>query len=159
MEGMEETDQEELWERILTGLPNLTHKDWGKLSQTAERFQYGMPNMIGAMGLRTSIDLFIELGLTKIESHIKTITTYLINRLKEKEIPLITPEPWSKRAGIVTFKPGIPIPTKEAAEKLDKHFKMAGVYLTVRGGYIRVACHLYNTEEDIDKLLDMLPLN
>ncbi len=41
---------------------------------------------------------------------------------------------------------------------LPNRLAAAGVYVSVRGSAIRVAPHLYNTEEDIDKLFDALPL-
>ncbi len=40
---------------------------------------------------------------------------------------------------------------------LPNRLAAAGVYVSVRGSAIRVAPHLYNTEEDIDKLFDALP--
>ncbi|MFX1598251.1 MAG: aminotransferase class V-fold PLP-dependent enzyme, partial [Promethearchaeota archaeon] len=149
--------REKLWERIMTGLPLLDKKDYNLFCASARRFQYGMPNLIGAAGLEASINLFLELGPEKIEQHIREITTHLMDGLEAKEIALITPKEWEMRAGIVTFKHTRPIKSEDEAKELEKYFVENGVLLTIRGGYIRVACHLYNTKDDVDRLLQLLP--
>ena len=45
----------------------------------------------------------------------------------------------------------VSIPTA-AAEKL----KDAGIRASIRAGAVRVGFHLYNTEDDLDRLLDVL---
>lgn len=157
IESIPKALKETLWERIMTGLPLLDEKDYNLLSPSGRRFQYGMPNLVGASGLEASVSLFLELGPEKIERHINNVTTYLMNGLEERSIALITPRQWEMRAGIVTFKHDKPIRSEDEAKELEKRFSEKGVLLTIRGGCIRVACHLYNTKEDLDKLLKLLP--
>ncbi|MFX0097888.1 MAG: aminotransferase class V-fold PLP-dependent enzyme [Candidatus Hodarchaeota archaeon] len=158
IESIPKSLRETLWERIMTGLPLLDDKDYNIFCPSARRFQYGMPNLVGAAGLEASVNLFLELGPERIEQHIKQITNYLVDGLEAKEITLITPKEWEMRAGIVTFKHTRPIRSENEAKELEKYFAENDVLLTIRGGCIRVACHLYNTKDDIDKLLRLLPV-
>ena len=44
------------------------------------------------------------------------------------------------------------IPIADAAERL----RAAGIRASMRAGAVRVGFHLYNTEDDLDRLLDAL---
>ena len=44
------------------------------------------------------------------------------------------------------------IPIANAADKL----RAAGIRASIRAGAVRVGFHLYNTEDDVDRLLDAL---
>jgi selenocysteine lyase/cysteine desulfurase len=46
----------------------------------------------------------------------------------------------------------VSIPIADAADKL----RAAGLRASVRAGAVRVAFHLYNTDSDLDRLLDAL---
>jgi selenocysteine lyase/cysteine desulfurase len=46
----------------------------------------------------------------------------------------------------------VSIPIADAADKL----RAAGIRASVRAGALRVGFHLYNTENDLDQLLDAL---
>ncbi|MFX1486561.1 MAG: aminotransferase class V-fold PLP-dependent enzyme [Promethearchaeota archaeon] len=158
IESIPKALKETLWERIMIGLPLLDEKEYSLFCPSGRRFQYGMPNLVGASGLEASIKLFLELGPEKVEKHINDVTTYLMNGLEKKSVDLITPKQWDMRAGIVTFKHNKPIRSEDEAKELEKRFGEKGVLLTIRGGCVRVACHLYNTKDDADKLLKLLPV-
>jgi selenocysteine lyase/cysteine desulfurase len=46
----------------------------------------------------------------------------------------------------------VSIPIADAAQRLER----AGIRASVRAGAVRVGFHLYNTEDDVDRLLDAL---
>ncbi len=51
---------------------------------------------------------------------------------------------------------GVELPEKVNIEKLKTALKEANIYISFRGNYIRLSCHLYNTKEDFKKLTDCI---
>lgn len=116
-------------------------------SQTASRFEWGSPSTISFLGAREAIKMLLGFGIENIERRILKLTDHLINRIKDLGLELQTPEDKSCRSGIVNFKTPNP---KETAEKL----KTKGIIVSARANGIRASPHFYNTEEEIDKLVE-----
>ena len=120
-----------------------------KFLPTAERFEPGMVNVAGVVGANASLELFLEAGPANIEQQIYQVTDYLIERLQDAEYYLYTPVERELRAGIVTFH-------HPRSQGLDEYLKQHRVHVSLRNGFIRVAPHFYNTEADIDRLMELL---
>jgi selenocysteine lyase/cysteine desulfurase len=105
------------------------------------------------VGLAAALQLIQDLGPAKIETHVRALTDQLIAGLDALHLEVVTPRESERRSGIITFSAG-------SAEKnvawmnclLEKKILVSVRYTSDVGG-IRVSCHLYNTPEDIDRLL------
>jgi selenocysteine lyase/cysteine desulfurase len=128
-------------------------RDWDLqhpvLYEDAMRFQCGMPNLIGAVGSLAGIRLIEEIGVDVIQGRIEQLTTYLIEQLELLKMEIWTPKEKSKRAGIVFFKHPA---AKELYQTLQSHQIYTGNFL----GGIRLDVHVFNTTEEIDKMLDVI---
>ena len=51
---------------------------------------------------------------------------------------------------------GVRVPTHLDIEAIDKKLRATGIYVSIRGNAIRIAPHLYNDQNDLNKLLDVL---
>jgi selenocysteine lyase/cysteine desulfurase len=120
-----------------------------KFLPTAERFEPGMFNVAGVVGANASLRMFLEIGSRDIEQRILSTTDYLIERLMEDGYSIYTPLEPEARSGIVTFH-------HHNAPGLYEHLKAHSVHVSLRNGFIRVSPHFYNTEEDIDCLIDLV---
>ena len=69
--------------------------------------------------------------------------------LRILDLPGLTPEPAAMRAGIVAW-------TDDDAPRTATELAAAGVLVTGNWGRIRAAGHLYNSEADIARLLEVL---
>ena len=118
----------------------------------ATRFEEGSYNTIGLYGLKAAIELLLEIGICEIENRVLALTTTLISGLKSKGYQVITPNDDSDRAGIVVFESEKHSPT-ELYELLFDH----NIITAERGSGLRVSPHFYNTEAEINRLLDVLP--
>jgi selenocysteine lyase/cysteine desulfurase len=116
-------------------------------SETASRFEVGSPSVISFIGAREAIKLLLNTGIENIEKRILKLTDCLIERLTGSGFKLQTPLEPQHRSGIVNFKVNSP---KETADKLAKK----GIIISPRANGIRVSPHFYNTEEEIDKLIE-----
>ncbi|AOH56976.1 cysteine desulfurase [Peribacillus muralis] len=129
------------------------------------KFEGGTPIITGAIGLGAAIDFLEEIGLDHIERHEHKLAAYAIEKMSAVEgLTIYGPKDAEKRAGVVTFNIDDVHP-HDVATVLDADG------IAVRAGHhcaqplmkwldvsstARASFYLYNTEEDIDKLVSGL---
>ncbi|MGP1908690.1 cysteine desulfurase [Metabacillus sp. JX24] len=123
------------------------------------KFEAGTPIIAGAIGLGAAIDFLLDIGLDNIEAYEHKLADYALQRLSEVEgITIYGPE---HRAGLVTFN-------IEDVHPHDVATVLDAEGIAVRAGHhcaqplmkwlnvsstARASFYLYNTEEEIDKLV------
>lgn len=129
------------------------------------KFEGGTPNIAGGIGLGAAIDFLNEVGMDNIAAHDQHLAAYAVERLSQIEgVTIYGPLDPAKRAGLVTFNikdvhphdvatvldaEGIAVRAgHHCAQPLMKWLKVAST--------ARASFYLYNTEEDIDKLVEGL---
>ena len=129
------------------------------------KFEGGTPIIGGAIALGAAIDFLESVGLDEIERHEHKLAAYALERMSEVEgITIYGPKDSALRAGVVTFNiddvhphdvatvldaEGIAIRAgHHCAQPLMKWLKASST--------ARASFYLYNTEEDIDKLVAAL---
>jgi cysteine desulfurase / selenocysteine lyase len=126
------------------------------------KFEAGTPIIAGAIGLGAAIDFLNEIGLENIEAHEHKLAEYAMSRMSEIDgLTIYGPK---ERAGLVTFNiedvhphdvatvldaEGIAVRAgHHCAQPLMKWLKVSAT--------ARASFYLYNTEEEIDKLVEGL---
>lgn len=138
---------------------NLYDSTWKELPW---KFEGGTPIIAGAVGLGAAIDFLSDVGMDNIAAHEEKVTTYAMEQLKEiEDITIYGPE---ERAGLITFNLG-DVHSHDTSTVLDAEgiairaghhcaqplMKWLDVVATARASF-----YLYNTEEDIDHLVNGL---
>jgi len=118
-----------------------------KLSKTASRFEVGSPSTISFVGAAEAMKMLLNCGTENIKRIIIKLTDRLIDSVKDLGLELQTPEQRQCRSGIVNFKIGKP---QKTTDRLNKK----GIVVSARANGIRVSPHFYNTEEEIDRLVE-----
>ncbi len=118
----------------------------------ARRFEPGVPPYTSIAGLDGALELLEQVGLGTVQRRVETLCTYLIERLQSLECEILTPSDPARRAGVVSFRHRA-IPGTAMLPRLEA----AGVVVVVREGWVRVSPHYYNTTEEIDRLLSLIP--
>lgn len=129
------------------------------------KFEGGTPIIAGAVGLGAAIDFLNEIGLNEIEKHEHQMAAYAMEKMSSIEgLEIYGPADPQQRAGIVTFNLNDVHP-HDVATVLD----MSGI--AVRAGHhcaqplmkwlevtatARASFYLYNSESDVDRLVDGL---
>ncbi|MFY0783556.1 cysteine desulfurase [Peribacillus simplex] len=129
------------------------------------KFEGGTPIIAGAIGIGAAIDFLEEIGLDNIERHEHKLAAYAMEKMSAVEgLTIYGPKDAEKRAGVVTFNINDVHP-HDVATVLDADG------IAVRAGHhcaqplmkwldvsstARASFYLYNTEEDIDKLVSGL---
>ena len=120
------------------------------LAPDAHRFEYGNPNFLGIHVQARSAERLMGIGLPAIEGRVRALTTWLMDRCDALSIGLATPRPWGERAGIVSFV------LRGSADAIQAALKAERIVVSVKDGRIRAAVHFYNTEEELERLVQSL---
>ena len=89
----------------------------------------------------------LRIGTAEIEKRVLGLTGHLIERLKEEGYRVQTPEVLENRSGIVNF-------VVEDAAGMVKKLQEKGISVSARMNGVRVSPHFYNTEEELERLIE-----
>jgi len=125
--------------------------DWQPAS-SAQRFECGSPNLLGAMALDASLSLLEEVGMVAVGQALAERIEHLQRELEAMPgVALLSPINPGRRAGILTFRiDGLDNPT------LFQRLKQEQVVCALRGGGIRLSPHFYTRAEVIEQTLAVI---
>ncbi len=140
----------------------LDRADWNDLPM---RFEAGTPNIADAIAMGAAVDYLSSLGMDRVRQHEMQLTSYALERFRElEEVVTYGPADLEKRGGVVSFYAS-DIHPHDIGTVLD-HWGIA-----IRAGHHcamplmrklevpatgRASFYLYNTEEEVDILVDGL---
>ncbi|HHR85391.1 MAG TPA: aminotransferase class V-fold PLP-dependent enzyme [Candidatus Acetothermia bacterium] len=130
--------------------------DEAPLHRGTQRFQPEGVSPIAVKGLSASLSYMLELGSEAIEERITKLVDYLIDRLQSAKIAILSPTAPEKRAGIVTIRVPYNLSKPKEARRLEEKLQNAGIVAHPRGGGLRLSIHFFNTEEEIDLVIDFI---
>jgi selenocysteine lyase/cysteine desulfurase len=119
----------------------------------ARRFDSGSYNLAGIWGLGASIDWLLSIGVENIWERVKMLTDRLAEGVRARGYRLVSPRGPGEASGIVAF-----VSASQDHAKIVSHLRQE--YRTViaaRAGRLRASPHFYNTEDEIDQLIEHLP--
>ncbi|BBH19735.1 cysteine desulfurase [Paenibacillus baekrokdamisoli] len=115
----------------------------------ARRFELGFPSYPTIYATNFSTSLLLEIGESRIESHILELGRYLIDQLTELGYEIMTPSDPERRAGNICI-------VAKHGDKIAENLRKQRVYIWGGDGRFRVSLHVFNDKEDIDKLVLLL---
>jgi len=116
----------------------------------ARRYECGTLNTVGFYGLGAAVDFLLEVGIPNIAERVLDLTDRLRRGLLERGHSVFGPLTREEASGIVSF-----VPRQGSAERLLDTFLANRVQVASRCGMIRVSPHFYNTEAEIDRVLEL----
>lgn len=123
------------------------------LKPDARRFEEAAPNYPGILGMGAAVNLLLRAGLPVVEETVLRLADRLREELPGRGYELVfTPSLPSERSGIVSFRHPRMVPAE-----LHARLREAGVIIAQRGDFLRASAHYYNSDEDLDRLLEVLP--
>jgi selenocysteine lyase/cysteine desulfurase len=107
---------------------------------------------MGIHALGGALDLFLEVGVDRIEQHLLAVTDYLVEGLETKGYHVISSRRPGEASAIVCCTHDH-YPAVELHQTLSAH----RIVVVQRLGRLRISPHFYNMRDDIDMLLEILP--
>ncbi len=129
------------------------------------KFEAGTPIIGGAIGLAAAIDFLEEIGLDNIVAHEHKLAAYAMEKMSQVEgIKIFGPADPAKRTALVTFNLDDVHPHDVAtvldaegiAIRAGHHCAQPLMKWLKQSATARASFYLYNTEEEIDKLVQGL---
>jgi cysteine desulfurase/selenocysteine lyase len=137
---------------------------WAELPR---KFEAGVPNMAQAVGLGAAIDYLNIVGMEKIHKHEIDLTKQLLDGLQHIQgVKVVGPTDLVDRGGVVSFTidgihphdVGQVLDQYGIAVRTGHHCAWPLMRKLNQVGTTRASFHLYNTSDEIHKLLNTIPL-
>lgn len=135
---------------------DLLHEDILQLSdqKTSRKYDvFGTANFFNFIPLTASINFLMDLGLENVHDHHQKLADVLINGLDRSKYELISLESGLNRSSLIVFAHKL----KERNAQIVAELKALGIYVALWKNRIRVSSHIYNSQQDIERLLKNLP--
>ena len=122
-------------------------------ASTAQRFECGSPNMLGAVALNASLGVLLDTGLDVIEKQVLSNTKLLFELLAELEgkVSLLTPRQPERHAGIVLFHC-----RQRDQQEIYQGLMQQNVVCAARGAGVRFSPHFYTSSEKLQQAVAIL---
>lgn len=119
---------------------------------SAAQYNWGTTNSQNLLGLKASLEYMANIGFDNIRARIFEITTYLIQKLNELPLTIISPiDNLEERSGIIS------ISLDHASNtQCFQYLENKNVATSLRMGNIRIAPSYFNTHQDVDILVHHL---
>jgi cysteine desulfurase/selenocysteine lyase len=161
--------KQELLEKLkqfIVGGETVTNTTYSSFSpeRVPERFEGGLQNYSGIVGLGEALKYLKRIGLNEIERHEVELNKKLTEGLEGMGVKVIGPKDAKLRSGIVGFNVG-KMNSHEVSLMLDNyniairsgmHCVHSWFNAQKLGGSARASLYLYNTPEEVDFMLDKM---
>ncbi|MGH2533003.1 MAG: aminotransferase class V-fold PLP-dependent enzyme [Thermomicrobiales bacterium] len=142
----------------------LTHSTW---ADVPAKFEAGTPAVGDAIGLGVAIEYLTNLGMDRVLAHEQEVVGYALERLTELPgMEIYGPRDPHLRSGVVSFNLGEIHPHdvsaildgENVAVRAGHHCTQPLMHVLDVVGTTRASFYVYNTKEDVDRLIDALQI-
>jgi cysteine desulfurase / selenocysteine lyase len=129
-----------------------------QLASGARRFDLGNFNFLATAAVDASMQQLLAWGSHKIERHVVTLAHALARGFVDLGLPVAGGEPGPHLANIVTagrMSADQYATDDDLYNKLYAHLVEHRVKLSIRRGMLRFSLHVYNSMEDVERVLDL----
>jgi len=139
--------------------PDFISQDEVVFEKGGRRYEPGVLNMAGILGMKASLEMLAGIGIGKISTRLLALKAHLIARLAPLGFQIIPPQSGESASGITTAwrKSG----GGADEEKIFNHLAANNVVISLRHNragraHLRFSPHFYNTEAEIDRVADLI---
>jgi cysteine desulfurase / selenocysteine lyase len=123
---------------------------------SAQRYEPGALNMLGLFGMKAGIDLLLEIGIDRVADRIRVIKSRLADGLLRLGFNILGPVTGPNASGITTIWD-----SKRNMQALFERLTSEQIICSARQDregrqYIRFSPHFYNTEAEVERVLDVI---
>jgi selenocysteine lyase/cysteine desulfurase len=120
---------------------------------TARRFEESVISLLDTAAFGAALEVLLEVGPDVIENRVLNLAERLASGLAQNGYDLVEPWPRSRAesSGIVSFRK-----RGATAKEVLRDLSAAHVIARTHRDFVRLSPHFYNTEEEVDRVLDVL---
>lgn len=115
-------------------------------------YENSTPNTLGMIGLESSIELFLKLGVENIFRHILNLQDIFIKEIKDTDYIIDSNLEPVHRSNILIFSHK----DRSNNEMIQKALENENMFIALREGFLRLSAHIFNNENDILVLTECL---
>lgn len=132
--------------------PTIPFEDHKEFKRGAARFEESGVSWFDVAAFAAAVGLMNEVTIDVIEKRVLHLSSYIGERLTRLGFRMVEPWPRSREesSGIVSILPSTP------ADETVKMLREAGIVARLFRKLVRFSTHFYNTEEELDTVLDFL---
>jgi cysteine desulfurase / selenocysteine lyase len=136
--------------------PGYVAREEIEFQPTAQRYEPGAMNLMGIFGMKAAIDLLLGIGISNVAERVLAIRGRLADGLQRSGFTLLGPADGPAASGIVTVsRPGTDM--QALFERLTAEHVVCSPRQDRQGRhYVRFSPHFYNTEAEVDRVLEIL---
>jgi selenocysteine lyase/cysteine desulfurase len=122
-----------------------------QLKPHAGRFESGSLNVGGVLALGASLEVLKDIGWPIIQQRVLLLTDYLCERAATRGLEIFSSRIDRERSSIVSL-----IAAGQDPQSVKRRCRDAGIVINHRAGRLRFSPHAYNTEEELDRAIEVI---
>ncbi|MDZ4286857.1 MAG: aminotransferase class V-fold PLP-dependent enzyme [Prosthecobacter sp.] len=139
--------------------PNFIAQDTIAFERGGRRYEPGVLNVAGILGMKAGLELLLEVGIPEVSAQLLRLKSRLIDRLIPQGFRFLGPAGGPHASGITTA--WRPEGQGASAEQITAHLASHGVTVSLRHDragkpHLRFSPHFYNTEAEMDRVADLI---
>lgn len=139
--------------------PNFVAQDEIAFERGGRRYEPGVLNMVGTLGMRAALEMLLDIGIPVIGERLLQLKSRLIAGLQPLGFHFISPATGSAASGINTAwrEPDSGAPVEKLFDHLTAHDVVVSHRHNREGrGHLRFSPHFYNTEAEVDRVIGLI---
>jgi selenocysteine lyase/cysteine desulfurase len=140
------------WLPHVWGQENLTDYKMREDIGSASFDVFCTANFLNFVPWQASTDYLLEVGIAEVEKHNRKLVEALVNGIEKAKYHLINASECSRQSAIVVVSHVV----DQRNSKIHAALAKAGIDIALRNGNLRFSPHLYNTVDEVRRLVSVL---
>lgn len=137
--------------------PNFIAQSEIEFERGGRRYEPGVLNAAGIIGMKAALEMILELGIGNISAHLLALKAHLVPRLEALGFKVLPPTSGAAASGITTATRDGGAPLEQVFEHLAKNHAVVSLRHNRAGrAHLRFSPHFYNTTAEIDRVIDLI---
>ncbi len=137
--------------------PNFIAQDDVRFERGGRRYEPGVLNAVGILGMKAALEMLLELGIDNISARLLALKAHLVPKLRALGFEVLPPMEGELASSITTATRDQGAPLDQVFDHLAKNHVVVSLRHNRAGtAHLRFSPHFYNTEAEIDRVAELI---